>query len=425
MKTGNLLTPTYNSHPPDSSMAVDKKNGGIYFPNLDGLRFLSFLMVFLHHTVVYDFSLLIIKGTFLERLLSTIGYGGSGVSIFFVLSGFLITYLLLQEKEANGKINIPFFYVRRGLRIWPLYYVVIIFSVIIYPLLKFALGNQLGLAITPSYYYTFLSNFDVINIKGNTDTGGQLMSTVTWSISIEEQFYLVWPLLFSLIPRKFYSYIFAVIIFLSLCFRFLHGNDSIILYFHTFSVAMDLAIGGLAAYMFFYDAGKLKLFFGQLNKKLIVAVYLIGFGWLLYGDHHLEGHSSYPFAHLLSVLFFAFIILEQNFASHSFYKFSNNRLFSFWGKYTYGLYMLHSIVLYVLNIIIWKVLKFQNPTGLSASLLRVAIGLPLSCCVAYFCYEYFEKRFLKLKEGFYGNNNFLKRIFYRPIRPKEVLLQKN
>ena len=109
-------------------MSVDKKSAGIYFANLDGLRFLSFLMVFLHHTVVYDIN---IKGTFFERLLTTVGYGGSGVSIFFVLSGFLITYLLLQEKEANGKINISFFYIRRGLRIWPLYYLVIIFSVTI------------------------------------------------------------------------------------------------------------------------------------------------------------------------------------------------------------------------------------------------------------------------------------------------------
>ena len=149
------------------------------------------------------------------------------------------------------------------------------------------------------------------------------MSTVSWSVSIEEQFYLIWPLLFSLIPKRFYYFIFTVIICSSLYFRFLHGNDSIVLYFHTFSVSMDLAIGGLAAYVFFYDAAKMRSFFGQLNKKIIIGVYVVGFGWLLYGDHHLIGSTGYPFAHLLSVLFFAFVILEQNFANHSFFKFSN------------------------------------------------------------------------------------------------------
>ncbi len=406
-------------------MIIEKKPDGIYFPNLDGLRCISFLMVFLHHTVVYDFNAFNIKGTFLKRILTTVGYGGSGVSIFFVLSGFLITYLLLQEKKTKGKINIPFFYIRRGLRIWPLYYLVIIFSVSIFPIIKSHFGNQLNLGITPVYYYTFLSNFDVIHAKNCSDTGGQLMSTVSWSVGIEEQFYLVWPLLFALIPRKFYLYIFSVIILLSIYFRFLHGNDNTVLYFHTFSVSIDLAIGGLAAFMIFYETIKIKLFFIKLNKITIFGVYLLGFFWLLYGDHHLSGQPLYALAHVVSTLFFVFMLLEQNFADNSFFKFSNSRLLTFWGKYTYGLYLLHSIVLYFLNIIIWKVLKFENPSGFSASLFRTIIGLPLSCCIAYFSYEYFEKRFLNLKEKFSGNNNFLKNNFYNQIRIKEVLVQKN
>lgn len=406
-------------------MVNSKKSTVVYFPNLDGLRFISFLMVFLHHTLVHDFKQFNIKGTFFERLLTTLGYGGTGVSIFFVLSGFLITYLLLHEKATHGKINIPFFYVRRGLRIFPLYYAVMFFAVTIFPILKSTLGYDLNLGLTPTYYYTFLSNFDVIDIKKSSDMGGQLMSTISWSVSIEEQFYLVWPLLFLFINKKFYFLIFPIIIFFSLYFRFLHGNDNIALYFHTFSVCMDLALGGLIGYLSFYDKIKIKSFFGNLNKKIIVGVYILGFLWLLYGDFHLVGYAGYAFARLLSILFFAFIILEQNFANHSFYKFSNSRLFTFWGKYTYGLYMLHSIVLYFLNIIIWKVLKFQNPSGLSASLLRASVGLPLSCFVAYYSFEYFEKFFLKLKDGLYLNKTTLKKSLHSQTTTKQAFMEEH
>ena len=262
-------------------MILEKKNPQPYFGQLDGLRFAMFIMVYLHHTIIHEIDLFVTKGSFLERVITTIGSGGTGVSVFFVLSGFLITYLLLHEKETKGKVNIKNFYIRRGLRIWPLYYLVIFFAATIFPILKSYFGNNFNLGLTQSYYYTFLSNLDVINIKNNYDHGGQLMSTVSWSVYIEEQFYLVCPLLFLFVKRKYYLFISPFIILLSLYFRSLHGDDDHVLYFHTFSVSMDLALGGLIGYLSFYDKVNMKLFFASLSKPTIVIIYILGFVWLL------------------------------------------------------------------------------------------------------------------------------------------------
>src|SRR5262249_15856566 len=128
----------------------------------------------------------------IKRLLFASGW--MGVSFFFVLSGFLITYLILREIEVNGKLDILAFYVRRVLRIWPLYYLVIAFGFLCYPLLKSVFGFSSYIETGNSLYYMFfLSNFDVINLGHWLGNGRGAMSTnITWSVAIEEQFYLLW-----------------------------------------------------------------------------------------------------------------------------------------------------------------------------------------------------------------------------------------
>src|SRR5690349_20307522 len=100
----------------------------IYFKNLDSIRFIAAMMVFLQHGISLSYRYLPIKNTVWEKLLNTISNGGTGVSIFFVLSGFLITYLLISEHELKTKISLKNFYIRRVLRIWPLYFLVVFFS---------------------------------------------------------------------------------------------------------------------------------------------------------------------------------------------------------------------------------------------------------------------------------------------------------
>jgi peptidoglycan/LPS O-acetylase OafA/YrhL len=145
------LVPLAVSKRQDTTKTI-MSNDKIYFKNLDSIRFIAALMVFLQHAVSPSYEYLPIKNTIWEKLLNIISSGGTGVSIFFVLSGFLITYLLISEYELNSKISIKYFYLRRVLRIWPLYFLVVAFSFLLYPFLKSLIGmnNPLGVKFSLS-----------------------------------------------------------------------------------------------------------------------------------------------------------------------------------------------------------------------------------------------------------------------------------
>ncbi len=166
-----------------------EKKEKIFFPNLDGLRFLSFFSVYLFHIWVLLFDRYSLTGTSSGIVKFFFQNGEIGVNFFFVLSGFLITYLLIQEKKLTGKIHVANFYVRRILRIWPLFYVCILFGLVLYPLLKKIIGGELFVVAHPWTYFVFLNNFDFLK------NGAPAIISVLWSVAIEEQFYLFWPLL--------------------------------------------------------------------------------------------------------------------------------------------------------------------------------------------------------------------------------------
>jgi peptidoglycan/LPS O-acetylase OafA/YrhL len=103
----------------------------IFFPNLDGLRFICFLLVYLYHWNLN--CALAIENTSVRNSFNFLfGNGNIGVNIFFVLSGFLITFLLIKEKEFSGGVHLKHFYVRRILRIWPLYFLIVVKSYYLY-----------------------------------------------------------------------------------------------------------------------------------------------------------------------------------------------------------------------------------------------------------------------------------------------------
>jgi peptidoglycan/LPS O-acetylase OafA/YrhL len=374
-----------------------ERNEKVFFPNLDGLRSVAFLLVFFRHGFFQAFNYLPVHSIWTDKIISLICNGEDGVSIFFVLSGFLITYLLLAEQKKYGKIHTVNFYIRRCLRIWPLYYVVITFVFFVYPYLKSLAGVATHIAVSRAYYYIFLSNFASIHIQKNSPGFDFMSGGITWSVAIEEQFYLLWPLLFTVVPKKFYAFIFYAVIIICLLFRFENRHDSITLYFHTLSVCGDLAIGGLCAY-FSLNKLSFRLFFERLSRKSILLIYASGLAWLFFYDDIFQIDSLRAFVRIISTLFFAFIILEQNYSVHSFYKFSKIRLLSFWGKYTYGLYLLHPLVLTLLRDVFLEV-KFK-PSGFLSVFSVGIIALGISLTVSYLSYEYFEKRFLKLKEKF-------------------------
>jgi peptidoglycan/LPS O-acetylase OafA/YrhL len=179
----------------------------MYFPNLDGLRFFAFLAVFFAHSFWAEFDYIRNNEAFI--LLKHIAYTGVlGVNFFFVLSGFLITYLLLEEQANSNKIDILAFYIRRILKIWPLYYLVVFIGFVVVPTVQSLLGQPTPEKGHLIYYLAFIGNFDV---KPTSAVLG-----VLWSIAVEEQFYLVWPIIFSLTSPRFYKFLFPLIIAISI-----------------------------------------------------------------------------------------------------------------------------------------------------------------------------------------------------------------
>ena len=165
-----------------------------HFGSLNGLRFFCIFAVLWHHAPIWT------QMTDAPTLLTR---GFMGVDFFFVLSGFLITTLLLREESRAGRFSLKGFYWRRILRIVPVYFLVVTLLAVYYIGVK---GQTEYLELLP-FYYLFLSNFLMHEIA---------LLEPTWSLSVEEQYYLVWPLLLLLIPRRYIMQVLIGLIALNL-----------------------------------------------------------------------------------------------------------------------------------------------------------------------------------------------------------------
>ncbi|MBS1655131.1 MAG: acyltransferase, partial [Bacteroidetes bacterium] len=172
----------------------DLQKTKVYFPNLNGLRAIGALIVMIGHI------------EFLKRFWHVPSYdwfpipGKIGVTLFFALSGFLITSLLLQELKQTKKVSLRKFYIRRILRIWPLYYTIVFLGILIL--------NNIGFLKMPVYSDHVYQNLSLTNILillfilPNFTNFYIPFADQKWSIVIEEQFYLVQPLIIKIFKRR-------------------------------------------------------------------------------------------------------------------------------------------------------------------------------------------------------------------------------
>ncbi len=371
--------------------------GKPFFPSLDGLRTIACLQVFLFHA----FSPLVkaagLSNAHLLAFLHLFLDGHGGVSLFFVLSGFLITYLMQQEIAEKGTVHIGNFYLRRLLRIWPLYYLILAVFLGLFPLARSHLGSAGSYTLRPAYYLAFLGNFDAIHL---IHTHGQGFDPVgiTWSVGIEEHFFLLWPLLLFLVPWRRHWLIFISILGGSYAFRILVRDDPPTLYFHSFSVFCDLALGALTAYGAFHWGG-FRRFLENLPRRVRMSGYLMGLAFLFFNGYPSRGPWWDALMRLPCTCFFAFVIADQCFHRSDYLKLARAKGLCRWGKYTYSLYLLHPSALFVVELLIFKALKWDRDALLPQATYGL-LGLPLALVMAYLSYYYVEKKFLELKKRF-------------------------
>jgi peptidoglycan/LPS O-acetylase OafA/YrhL len=367
--------------------------GSTYFENLDGLRFLCFLSVFFYHSFDTRFDYIRESNVYHFVKQGIFQNANLGVNFFFVLSGFLITYLLIEEKTRNGYIDVTKFWARRVLRIWPLFYVSVFFGFSVFPIAKSFFGQTPAETASVWYYITFLNNFDVIE-KGTPDAS---ILGALWSVAVEEQFYFVWPLVLYFLPVKRYWIGFSAVIIISWVFRM--RNDSPQLHhFHTLSCISDMAIGSLAAWLVL-EQPQFKSAITNLKPYLIRLVYLVFFcifffrAELFYGSVFLR-----IFERSLIACVIVLIILEQCYSRNSLFKLSRYGRVSDLGIISYGLYCFHFV-----GILIAKTLTYKlgfNTELWQVLLLETSLALFVTIVISRICYFYYEMPFLKLKKRF-------------------------
>jgi peptidoglycan/LPS O-acetylase OafA/YrhL len=316
------------------------------------------------------------------------------VNFFFVLSGFLITYLLIEEKKLNGQIDIKKFWIRRILRIWPLFYLCVLIGFFIFPFLKSTFGQQPNETATIGYYLTFTNNFDFIK-NGLPDAS---ILGVLWSVAIEEQFYFIWPIVLYLLPIKKYWIAFSIVIIGSVIFRMVNNNYMAHEH-HTLSCIGDMAIGALGAWLIQVNE-KFKTKIRNLKTIYISFIYISFLMVYIFRDEILSNKHF-----LLSVVerpliatIILLIILEQCFSDKSFFKMSKFKLLTKWGTISYGLYCFHFVGIlivttltkkYSLNTELWQVF-----------IIDTSFALALTIVISLISYNIYEKPFLKLKDKF-------------------------
>jgi len=373
------------------------KNNYIFFPNLNGLRFIAAFMVIFHHIEQ-------IKGRFgIENNYSDNIYGvtlGSlGVTLFFCLSGFLITYLLLAERSEAGTIRVRDFYVRRVLRIWPLYFLIIFSAFVVLNRIDFYVIPDLHDAAQKNYwslllyYLTFTPNFAVFAVMP--------YASQCWSIGVEEQFYAVWPLVIKFVKKSIVliGYIIVVFVMLNMFVDFflikiasrkIYYIARVILTVSRFDC---MAIGAVFAHILYYHKdGKL---IAVLYRNDVQFLTYVTASYLLIKLPIFHGLGHMPYAVIFSVII---INLASN--SSSIVNIENS-VFDYLGKISYGLYMFHPLVV-VTGIKVCY--GNMNSLGLYSlthfNILLYLFVITTTVIVSALSYQLMEKRFLMLKSSF-------------------------
>lgn len=359
-------------------------NKVVFLPGLNGIRILAASGVMIGHItgaigkLNFTYSL----SGFDKGDVKGYSLSEHGVTMFFVLSGFLITYLMLLEREKFGFVKKKEFYIRRALRIWPLYYLYLVVCLAI----AYFLDGSNPFTNTTAWYVFFLANVPFIwqFTLSNLDH--------FWSIGVEEQFYLFWPWFFKTPIRKLMLVTIIIIIVLSVV-------RVALWYFMPFSVPalfsvvnrFDCMLFGALGAMFYVEKNQtfLKLIDNRMTQAVALLVLLslvLNVFWFL---------NSIMEVFVVEAMTLVIIIGQINIRNRI-VNFNNN-VMDYLGKLSYGIYVIHVLVLHLtLSFFNWK--KIDNQIIAIALVYFIVVSFTIA--LAHLSYNYYEKPFLKLKSHF-------------------------
>lgn len=346
----------------------------VYYKNLDGIRGLAALMVLIFHFFSYPISTYFEAELF--RKLTVVGE--HGVSLFFVLSGFVVTRILLKKK--NDKASLYSFYKNRILRIFPLYY----FSLLVwYFVLPLALEEPIPSFESQIPFYLYLQNFSWLT------EWEQSGPAHFWSLAVEEHFYLLWPILIILLGAKKLNYKIYVIVFLVLITKYFFLINGLSINKLTFTRLDQIALGGVIA---FYEVKNANVFSDVKTIRIlsILSVFslLLG-GYILFVQEEFFFYKELFKYNILALFFLCIIWIAAAKSSQKVWWNSllMSRPFQLLGKVSYGIYVWHIFILVL-----------QQKFFISEIVyLDLSITIILTLSVSYISFLFIEKPFLKLK----------------------------
>ncbi|GAA4447501.1 acyltransferase [Ravibacter arvi] len=364
-----------------------------FFPNLNGVRFIAAFMVLIHHIEQAKHALdmpNIYHWATIQHM------GRLGVGLFFVLSGFLITYLLLQEKSRHGQIAAGSFYLRRAFRIWPIYFIVILSSYFIFP--RVPLLEYPGAVENVTNHYWERLSFLLLILPNFAFVLYDLpyWCAQAWSIGVEEQFYYLWPWLFKYPKRKwvivlFFFAVTALVLWAGLYFLEIPPEkkvEKLVTFLGQFRLQV-MAFGGLLAWVVFHNKTKITNFLFRRDVQYAVYAFTIAF--------YLSGVHFFGFMELYALLFGFFIInVSCNPATVIHLE---HKWVSYLGRISYGLYLYHVIaVVATINLLA----SFEIKSVLLHNILIYSLSIAGTILICVLSYEYLEKPLLAYKDKKFG-----------------------
>jgi peptidoglycan/LPS O-acetylase OafA/YrhL len=369
-----------------SAAAAPARAERFYRPELDALRFFAFLGVFIFHAAprTMDFYNAAGYPQWLSSLLISIfGAGAYGVDLFFALSAYLITSLLLRERVATGALDLRGFYLRRILRIWPLYLAFVAFAAIFAALVP---GQHLPMRYVVGY--TLLAGNWIYAVYGLPAS----FATPLWTVSIEEQFYLAWPLALRKASVRIMAIIAVGILVVANAWRVwlaISAAPVEWIEYNTFTRLDPIAFGILLALF----GHKLPQFTRLQRVALLcggAATWVAVFAFTVTGNaitvttwRMALGH---PIMALASVAVLLSVLGSQN-------RLLRNATLLYLGKISYGLYVLHEFA----HFCAIRLVHASTPGMVVA---QSIVGLALTIVLAAASYRWLESPFLRLKERF-------------------------
>ena len=390
----------------------------IYFPGLNSLRFFAaFAVIFTHVELVKKFlgfgshwldldqlsTSTPIEAVLKKEISILTPYisnaGPLGVTMFFVLSGFLISYLLFAERKETGRIDVKQFYIRRILRIWPLYFVMIILGFFVLPMTElFEIPAQKK--NFNNYFWEnlilfllFLPNLAFSIYRTAIPNIGHL-----WSIGVEEQFYLIWPWII-IKSKSFIKTIILFILIIVLIKAVVLGLSQVhdatwlsaLKRFLAMSKLECMAVGALGAYFLFFENSKILKFIYR-PSVMVISIFIIAFGILFVPMQIQDG------AHLLYAACFMIIILNISSNPKPIVNLEN-AVFSFLGKISYGIYMYHMAVAALVLHLARDTWHFGRDLRPVESLIVYSSVILITILVATISYYVIELPFIKRKKS--------------------------